>query len=84
MSSTRHTAKGPMIGEGRTAEVYLWGDGEVLKLYRAGYPAQWVDYEAKVARLVFEAGLGAPAVAGGRGRAVHAGGSRAAQSLTHS
>jgi uncharacterized protein (TIGR02172 family) len=58
------TAKGRMIGEGRTAEVFLWGDADakVLKLYRHGYPAQWVDYEAKVARWVFDAGLGAPAV----------------------
>ncbi len=56
------TQKGRMIGEGRTAEIFLWGDATVLKLYRSGYPAQWVDHEAKIARWVFEAGLGAPAV----------------------
>jgi len=28
---------GPKLGEGREAEVYAWGSGEVLKLYRPGF-----------------------------------------------
>ena len=28
---------GPMVGEGREAEVYAWGDDAVVKLYRPGY-----------------------------------------------
>jgi uncharacterized protein (TIGR02172 family) len=60
--ATMTATMGRKIGEGRTAEVLLWGDAQVLKLYRPGYPAQWVDYEAKVARWVFAAGLDAPAV----------------------
>lgn len=54
--------KGPPIGVGRTAEVYAWGEGQVLKLYRAGMPAGWVRREAEVGRIVFESGLDAPAV----------------------
>ena len=53
---------GPLVGVGRTAEVYAWGSGEVLKLYRAGMPAQWVSEEARVGRIVVDAGLAAPAV----------------------
>ena len=56
--------KGPLIGEGRTAEVYAWGDHQILKLYRAGMPNDWVEYEAKVGRMVCEAGLAAPAIGG--------------------
>lgn len=55
---------GPLIGVGRTAEVFAWGDGQVLKLYRAGMPEQWVREEATVGRIVVEAGLAAPAVGG--------------------
>ena len=56
------TRPGPLIGTGRTAEVFAWGDGQVLKLYRAGMPAQWVADEARVGRIVVDAGLAAPAV----------------------
>ena len=42
--------------------MYAWGDGQVLKLFRAGMPAQWVAEEARVGRIVVDAGLAAPAV----------------------
>lgn len=53
---------GPRIGIGRTAEVYAWGEGQILKLYYAEIPAEWVYHEAKVGRIVAEAGLSAPAI----------------------
>ena len=56
------TGLGPLIGTGRTAEVFAWGDGQVLKLYRAGMPAQWVADEARVGRIVVDAGLAAPVI----------------------
>ncbi len=31
------TALGPLVGSGREAEVYAWGDTAVLKLYRPGF-----------------------------------------------
>lgn len=55
---------GPLMGVGRTAEVFAWGEGQVLKLYRSGIPQQWVAQEARVGQIVFDAGLAAPAVDG--------------------
>ena len=54
--------KGALIGQGRTAEVFAWGEGQILKLYRPDMPREWADYEARVGRLVTEAGLAAPAI----------------------
>jgi uncharacterized protein (TIGR02172 family) len=53
---------GELIGEGRTAEIYAWGDGQALKLYRTGWPASWVEHEAEVSSAVAATGLPVPAV----------------------
>jgi Ser/Thr protein kinase RdoA (MazF antagonist) len=50
------------IAEGRTAEIYLWDEGHVLKLYREWCPPDWVEYEARIARAVYEAHVPSPAV----------------------
>jgi aminoglycoside phosphotransferase (APT) family kinase protein len=55
---------GQPLATGRTAEIYPWGEGQVLKLFHAGAPASWVDYEAGVARTVQAIGLPVPAVGG--------------------
>jgi uncharacterized protein (TIGR02172 family) len=47
---------------GRTAEVYAWGEQQVLKLYRDWCPPEWVDFEARVGRIVQEAGLPVPTI----------------------
>lgn len=67
MGETNHNdaqarRKGPLVGNGRTAEVFAWGEDQILKLYRPEMPRDWVGYEAKIGRLVSEAGLAAPAV----------------------
>lgn len=49
------------IARGRTADVYPWGDGQILKLYQSWCPPGWVEHEAHVARLLFEAGIPTPA-----------------------
>ncbi|MBL0385218.1 phosphotransferase [Tumebacillus sp. ITR2] len=51
-----------LLGQGRTAEVYAWGEGLILKLYRTGFPKEWVDHEFRVARAVRETGVDAPDV----------------------
>lgn len=51
------------IAQGRTAEIYLWDDQHVLKLYRTWCPSDWVEYEARVARAIHEAGIPSPAAA---------------------
>jgi aminoglycoside phosphotransferase (APT) family kinase protein len=55
---------GELIGEGRTAEIYAWGDAQALKLYRVGWPASWVEHEAQVSSAVAATGLPVPAVGG--------------------
>jgi aminoglycoside phosphotransferase (APT) family kinase protein len=47
---------------GRTAEIYAWGEGQVLKLYRDWCPPRWVDFEARIGRIVQDAGLPVPAI----------------------
>jgi uncharacterized protein (TIGR02172 family) len=49
------------IAQGRTAEIYLWDEHYVLKLFRDWVPPDWVDYEARIARTVYEAGVPSPA-----------------------
>ena len=53
---------GSPIALGRTAELYSWGERQVLKLFRDGWPGEWVEGEARLARLVLASGLSAPAV----------------------
>jgi uncharacterized protein (TIGR02172 family) len=52
------------IGEGRTAEIYAWGDAEVLKLYRPGWPTSSVEQEAHISCQVAQTRLPVPAVGG--------------------
>jgi len=49
------------IAEGRTAEIYSWNDGYILKLYHEWCPPHWVEHEAKVACAIAEAGIPTPA-----------------------
>src|SRR5688572_10403190 len=51
------------IAQGRTAEIYAWDDHHILKLYRDWCPPDWVHYEARTARAVYEAGIPSPAPA---------------------
>jgi aminoglycoside phosphotransferase (APT) family kinase protein len=48
------------IAQGRTAEIYAWDDRHILKLYREWCPPDWVDYEARIARAVYEASIPSP------------------------
>jgi uncharacterized protein (TIGR02172 family) len=51
----------PPIAEGRTAEIFLWDDHHILKLYRAWCPPHWIKDEERIARAVYEAGIPSPA-----------------------
>ena len=44
--------KGPLIGYGRTADIFTWGDDQILKLLHGSWPAAAVEEEARIARLV--------------------------------
>jgi aminoglycoside phosphotransferase (APT) family kinase protein len=52
----------PRLDEGRTAEIFDWDEGRVLKLYRAEFPREWADWEAKITRAIGEAGVPAPQI----------------------
>ena len=41
-----------LIARGRTAEIYAWNTGTVLKLYYDWLPSGWIDREARVARTI--------------------------------
>ena len=62
MENTILVNTGERIAGGRTAEIFAWGDGCVLKLLRPGYPAEDAVREAATARLVQAAGVPVPAV----------------------
>jgi aminoglycoside phosphotransferase (APT) family kinase protein len=50
------------LARGRTAEVFAWGNGRVLKLFFAGYPENAARQEARVTRALQAAGMPVPAV----------------------
>lgn len=54
--------KGARIGQGRTAEVYAWGDDQILKLYQSHMPGHLVEQEFRVTLAAQAAGLPVPAV----------------------
>ncbi|MCL4862669.1 MAG: phosphotransferase [Caldilineaceae bacterium] len=55
-------ALGPPLAHGRTATVYAWGDGQVLKLFVPDWSKGAVEYEADVARRAQTTGVPMPAV----------------------
>lgn len=54
--------KGDLLGKGMTADVFKWGQGKVLKLYKEGYREEWIKREGAIGRKVHEAGVPSPAV----------------------
>ena len=50
------------IAHGRTADVYDWDDGHVLKLFHDWFPLEDIQYEWKIARAVHASGVKSPAV----------------------
>jgi uncharacterized protein (TIGR02172 family) len=60
MSPTPDPSLSAPIAEGRTAEVYDWDDGHILKLYHTWCPPHWIEQEARVARVIAAAGIPTP------------------------
>lgn len=57
-------ALGARIAEGRTAEVYAFEKGKVVKLFRAGFPRDFAEYDYDISRQIAPLYPGAPAVHG--------------------
>jgi aminoglycoside phosphotransferase (APT) family kinase protein len=53
--------KGALIGHGRTADVYAWGEDRILKLYQVHMPVHLVEREYNATRAAQAAGIPAPA-----------------------
>lgn len=49
-----------LVGKGRIADVFTWGDSQVLKLFGVGYDDVSIEAEALVSRRVHEAGVVTP------------------------
>ncbi len=48
--------QGQLLGEGRIAEVFAWGEHDVVKLLRPDFSPEEAEYEAKIAQIVSAAG----------------------------
>jgi aminoglycoside phosphotransferase (APT) family kinase protein len=53
---------GPLISQGTTAEIHLWCEDQVLKLFWDWAPAAAVHHEACMARVIHSTGVPSPAV----------------------
>ena len=51
---------GPLIAQGRTAEVFAWQPGQILKLFYEWCPPQWVQQEAETSRMIAALALPTP------------------------
>lgn len=53
---------GKPIAVGRTAEIYAWGEGRVLKLLRPGFPPGLIPQEEAITSAVHQAGIPTPQI----------------------
>jgi Ser/Thr protein kinase RdoA (MazF antagonist) len=52
------------IAVGRTAEIYAWEDGRILKLLRPGFPPLLIKQEERITSAIVQAGIAAPKIGG--------------------
>ena len=50
------------IAEGRTAEIFAWGEDRILKLLRPGFPPGLIQQEEVITTAVYKAGIAAPRI----------------------
>lgn len=55
-------SRGPLLGRGREAEVFAWGDRQAMKLFRPNWPIAVAEYEARAARAAYDSGIRTPRV----------------------
>jgi thiamine kinase len=53
---------GQPLASGRTADVYAWGDGFILKRFHEWFDLDSIQYEARISRAVHASGLPVPLV----------------------
>jgi uncharacterized protein (TIGR02172 family) len=52
--------KGELIGEGNTAEVYAWGEKEILKLFRQNFYIEGIEREYRTSKEIERLGIPVP------------------------
>ncbi len=55
---------GRVLGYGRTAEIFLWGNDQIIKLFHEDWLVRLVEEEARIGKVLHETGLPVPAVEG--------------------
>jgi hypothetical protein len=55
---------GEKISQGGTADIHVWAPGQVVKLFKLGFPPRLGQQEARITRAVLAAGAPAPEVFG--------------------
>ncbi len=50
------------IAAGRTAEIYAWEEGQILKLLRPGFPPGLIQQEEVITNAIYQAGIAAPKI----------------------
>jgi Ser/Thr protein kinase RdoA (MazF antagonist) len=58
----RHILLDQPLARGRTADVYVWEEGYVLKLFHNWFSLDDIEYEQRIARAVHASGVKTPAV----------------------
>jgi len=53
---TRSVESLGLVGQGRTAEIFEWGEGRVLRLFRPGASAEHAQREIRASRCVNDIG----------------------------
>src|ERR1700733_13561480 len=53
---------GEKIGEGAWSDVHAWAPGQVVKLFKVGFPRRHSWWEARMTRAAYAAGAPAPEV----------------------
>lgn len=49
-----------IVGRGRTAEIYAWGEGKILKLCYDWCNPEWIEYEFQATQKAYQAGVPVP------------------------
>lgn len=50
------------IAVGRTAEIFAWEEGRILKLLRPGFPPSLIQQEQAITSAIYQAGIAAPKI----------------------
>ena len=59
---TTRKEPGKRLGAGATADIYAYGENQVLKLYRSWVPDDWITHEAKSTEVAHNFGLPVPRI----------------------